>query len=255
MNKREYFQDEKTPCRAHRCDAPCCEDYEVRLLESDIERLMKAGYPEERFVEYEDNYAYLRRNEQGCVFLKKGACSVHPYRPLACRTFPWILSDKRVKTDDFCPYHKEFSPDPELQERLEKLIEQQEKERLERNICLIHSCHTCCLDTEMPLTNADVERILDLGYRDFFVEGNGGLTLRNIDHRCFFLGESGKCRIYENRPEGCGFYPFVLGRDKAVIDEDCPYGDEFRRRFDPGIEDGLKELVERIEKEKCRVVD
>jgi hypothetical protein len=83
----------------------------------------------------------------------------------------------------------------------------------------------------MPLTRLDVERISKQGYRikDFTVKRKRERQLRNVNGRCFFLGENG-CRIYPFRPEGCRLYPLVYdeGNGKGVIHDFCPYGREFK---------------------------
>jgi len=114
------------------------------------------------------------------------------------------------------------------------------------NPCLLHNCHACCLNTEMMLTNSDVERIESLGFRDFYEEKDGFLVMKNVNGRCFFLCEDGRCRIYRDRPEGCRTYPFVYDMDmkKVVGDRDCPYSDEFEKP------EGVRELVEVVMKEK-----
>jgi len=86
----------------------------------------------------------------------------------------------------------------------------------------------CCIETEMTLTNEDVERIEALGYRreEFVVRASDGfLELRNIDGHCVFYEPSTRvCLVYENRPEGCRYYPVVYDarQHRCVVDEDCP---------------------------------
>ena len=100
----------------------------------------------------------------------------------------------------------------------------------------------------MMLTEEDVARIKSLEYEDFYYEKGGFLYLKNVNGKCVFLDENGLCKIYENRPEGCRFYPFLydpVGK-KIVRDEDCPHRYEFSLN-DP---QKLKELVMRILKER-----
>jgi Fe-S-cluster containining protein len=82
----------------------------------------------------------------------------------------------------------------------------------------------------MPLSNADIERIKELGfgYDSFVVNIDGWLQLKNCDGRCIF-NDGKQCLIYENRPEGCKLYPITYDEDKncAVLDEDCSHRDEF----------------------------
>lgn len=94
----------------------------------------------------------------------------------------------------------------------------------------VDNCYECCLDTEMPLTEKDITRISELGFNieEFLEEKDGFMVLRNIDNKCFFL-KNGRCTIYENRPEGCRYYPLIydLETDEFVIDELCTHYQDF----------------------------
>ncbi len=87
-------------------------------------------------------------------------------------------------------------------------------------------CRLCCLDTEMPLTQTDVLRLVGRGYAlEEFAEFRGGLLrLKNVGGRCVFLDEEGRCRVYPVRPTGCRAYPVVVdaGSGECVLDELCP---------------------------------
>jgi len=115
--------------------------------------------------------------------------------------------------------------------------------------CLRHGCVACCIETEMPLTEDDIKRIENLGFKriDFTVESEGETRLKNRSNKCYFL-EDGKCMIYENRPEGCRIYPLVYDVDshKFIYDQECLHSTEFKAtRVD---KDRLKHLIHRIEK-------
>jgi Fe-S-cluster containining protein len=88
-------------------------------------------------------------------------------------------------------------------------------------------CGECCKETEMLLSNEDIERLERKGYvRDFFVrfdkEGYG--ILRNQAGNCvFFDPEKRVCRERASRPLGCRIYPVMHDEDKGiVIDDICP---------------------------------
>lgn len=87
-------------------------------------------------------------------------------------------------------------------------------------------CGGCCLNTEMPLTKRDVERLKRLGYQaeDFAELRDGLLRLRNVDGRCFFYEPSSRsCKVYAHRPEGCRLYPFIYVEGVGVtVDHECP---------------------------------
>ncbi len=91
-------------------------------------------------------------------------------------------------------------------------------------------CAKCCLDTKMPLTREDIERIKSRGYPEwYFVTWDDVPRLRNVEGRCVFLGEDGSCSIYEDRPLGCRLYPLVYDPERGVILDDlCPRRGEAR---------------------------
>ena len=97
--------------------------------------------------------------------------------------------------------------------------------------CTIHNCVKCCIETRMPLSRIDIERISRQGYRfkDFVVKRKRERHLKNRKGRCVFLGDKG-CKIYSFRPEGCRLYPMVYNENyrKVVIHGLCPYGHEFQ---------------------------
>jgi len=97
--------------------------------------------------------------------------------------------------------------------------------------CTIHNCVKCCIETRMPLSRFDIERISRQGYRfkDFVVKRKRERRLKNRNGRCVFLGDNG-CKIYSFRPEGCRLYPLVYNEKyrKVVVHGLCPYGHEFK---------------------------
>ena len=96
--------------------------------------------------------------------------------------------------------------------------------------CVKHKCVKCCLETRMPLSDLDLNRILKLSYRleYFTVKTKKGWRLKNDSGRCIFLKEG--CEIYPNRPEGCRLYPLVYDENRIDMEIDplCPHGCEFK---------------------------
>jgi Fe-S-cluster containining protein len=94
-------------------------------------------------------------------------------------------------------------------------------------------CSTCCFTHRVPLTRADLKRLIERGKdpADFveflrpedadltgepeslaqLAEGRRLLALRHVgegqDSRCTFLGEDG-CRVHASRPMACRSYPY-----------------------------------------------
>ena len=118
--------------------------------------------------------------------------------------------------------------------------------------CLEKGCHECCLETEMPLSWADVERLraLDFDPVEFSVQEDGFTFLANVEGRCFFLDDDGRCKAYLDRPEGCTLYPLTLDEDMSdfVLDHVCPH----RGTVVPGEDHrtALMELLDRLARER-----
>jgi len=116
--------------------------------------------------------------------------------------------------------------------------------------CLSHHCTACCHETEMPLTNEDKKRIEGLGYTDFCIEDDDWFTMKNLEGKCVFLQEDGKCKVYKHKPTGCRFYPVVWSMDTKgpVMDVDCPHSGEFF--ITDTLAKDLKNLVDTVQRER-----
>jgi Fe-S-cluster containining protein len=107
----------------------------------------------------------------------------------------------------------------------------------------------------MTLTREDVERIEALGYdkKDFLVRVMAGFCeLKNVDGKCFFYDPVTKlCRIYENRPEGCRYYPIIydMRKRKCIVDIDCPSGVTVTRDDVRKVCHKVRRLVETLREE------
>lgn len=82
------------------------------------------------------------------------------------------------------------------------------------------------MNTEMILFKEDILRIIKLGYEiSSFAYFDGKFwRLKNVDNACYFLDRTTKlCKIYENRPVGCKFYPIVFDPQYGFkVDKLCP---------------------------------
>jgi dCTP deaminase len=118
--------------------------------------------------------------------------------------------------------------------------------------CLDRDCHECCLETEMPLTRRDVERLAARGHdpEAFTLVEDGFIFLANVQGRCFFLDVEGRCAEYGHRPEGCRLYPLVMDEEMSafVMDHICPHSDV----IDAAEEDetALMVLLDRMARER-----
>jgi Fe-S-cluster containining protein len=121
----------------------------------------------------------------------------------------------------------------------------------------IEDCYHCCLETEMFLSNMDVSRIEKLGFsKENFLEGKEGfLALKNVDGKCFFLKEK-MCSIYENRPQGCRFYPLIYDfeEERVVIDKLCIHHQDFNVAvFQPLFDKVLSFVLKLVEEKDYRL--
>ena len=110
----------------------------------------------------------------------------------------------------------------------------------------------CCVDTEMTLTKTDAGRIDALGYnrKEYLVKTEDGFCeLRNIDGHCFFYEPDSKlCKIYDDRPDGCKYYPIVydVKKRKCVVDSDCPSRETMTRDEIRKSCHNVRDLVKRL---------
>ena len=107
----------------------------------------------------------------------------------------------------------------------------------------------------MTLTREDAERIDALGYArdDYMIQaGFGFYQLKNIDRHCYFYDTKAKeCQIYENRPEGCRYYPIIYhyNKRKCIVDKDCPSHGTVTRDDIRKVCHKVRRLVEQLRSE------
>ena len=87
-------------------------------------------------------------------------------------------------------------------------------------------CGDCCRETEMLLSEEDINRLEGKGYRrEFFAlfDKEGYAKLRNLQHHCVFYDvENRRCKVYRDRPLGCRLYPVIYDEEKGIVmDEVC----------------------------------
>ncbi len=115
------------------------------------------------------------------------------------------------------------------------------------------NCFECCKETEMIVTNEEVETIVKKGFKreEFIQEVDGFLELRNFKGACVFLRE-GKCRIYDIRPQGCKFYPLIydVENECVIVDKDCPHHRDIRIKKHKKLFAEIKEYVKKLLKEQ-----
>jgi Fe-S-cluster containining protein len=95
-------------------------------------------------------------------------------------------------------------------------------------------CGLCCTETEMLLSETDVERLIKNGFEEKqFVrrDKKGYLRLRNRQRYCtFYDARLRRCRVYRRRPEGCRLYPVIYSvEDGVIVDDLCLVKDTISR--------------------------
>jgi Fe-S-cluster containining protein len=86
--------EEKTDCTA--C-ANCCRVATTPVTERDADRLAKflgaklSDFLRDYTLETEEEGRFLKRDENGCVFLDGNLCSVYDARPNTCELFPHLV--------------------------------------------------------------------------------------------------------------------------------------------------------------------
>ncbi len=107
--------------------------------------------------------------------------------------------------------------------------------------CGFRDCYQCCLETEMILTQEDLERIESAGYnREEFLlpmdESDNFFQLKNVESllgkKCYFLNLKGDCSIYKIAPKGCKLYPLIknLDTNEVMVDFDCREKEWFKSK-------------------------
>ncbi|MEM2899858.1 MAG: YkgJ family cysteine cluster protein [Thermoplasmata archaeon] len=124
----------KSVCRTHDCSVCCTVGTDVPLTNKDIERIKELGYKEEFFVEEVKGWKLLKLEENTCVFLRGGICSIHKHRPESCRLYPAVfeINTNEVVVDSECVYADEFRITKKDIDGLHALSDLLDKERAER---------------------------------------------------------------------------------------------------------------------------
>lgn len=126
------------------CYESCCSSKTVALNKADLRRIYKHHKNYEDYIRFipeldkaqkvKGKVMVLRRENDDCIFLKNHLCTIHDYKPLSCRLYPFnpIFHEKKtgkydigIRFDEYCPgltLGKEFDVLPlALQWRDERL--------------------------------------------------------------------------------------------------------------------------------------
>ena len=97
------FTKESFQC--NRYCGECCKKLSVMVSKEDIENITKLGYKKEDFLDKDllpINKFMLKRDKNGCVFLKKHndgkySCKIHENRPKTCRQYPFFGKKRAIE--------------------------------------------------------------------------------------------------------------------------------------------------------------
>ena len=94
----------KDTFKCNRYCGKCCKQTIIRVSKAEIKRIKNLGYEYEDFLErdmaFEDKFV-LKRNDNGCVFLKKHkdgkySCTIYKNRPKTCKKYPFFGNKNKV---------------------------------------------------------------------------------------------------------------------------------------------------------------
>ena len=96
----------KKAFKCNRYCGECCKKMLVFLGSKDIKNIKGLGYNEEEFLEkdpFNKKRVILRKDGQGCVFLKKDkndkySCRIYENRPDTCRKYPFFTGKEKLKS-------------------------------------------------------------------------------------------------------------------------------------------------------------
>ncbi len=88
----------------------CCLETRMPLLQEDIERIEKKGFPADTFSEKDGDFIVLKNRNGACVFLKKSQCTIYSFRPTGCRLYPLVfdIDQDKITIDLECPNKDAF---------------------------------------------------------------------------------------------------------------------------------------------------
>ena len=94
----------KDTFKCNRYCGQCCKKLVIRVNKAEIEKIRKLGYKDEDFLERDllyRNKFVLKRNKNGCVFLKKHkdgkySCTIYKNRPKTCEQYPFFGNKNKV---------------------------------------------------------------------------------------------------------------------------------------------------------------
>ncbi len=115
-------------------------------------------------------------------------------------------------------------------------------------------CGVCCTETEMLLSNDDINRLEKKGFhKKYFltIDKSGYAQLKNRNGYCVFYDlEKRQCSVYLDKPSGCSVYPVILDEEKGiVIDDICPEKESINDEEKEAKGKAVIKLLERIDAE------
>ena len=121
------------------CDARCCRKFLIAPIPSDIARMeRRSGKKVAEFLRLfpsrecdcrwavpfcirgKEYYIGLKRGKNGCLFLRRGRCSIHRFKPIVCTTFPFCIDGKKVVVSNACVRKEAWVPELEDAAKLER---------------------------------------------------------------------------------------------------------------------------------------
>ena len=113
------------------CNAKCCKLGGAEMTKAEMQKITKAGYPENYFNKISKNHYEFKNINGACIFLlRNNACSIYNLRQHACKAWPVVYEKHGNKKREFfianCPVTKYLSKQDlkEMKEQASKITEE-----------------------------------------------------------------------------------------------------------------------------------
>ena len=107
------------------CDSHCCKLGGVVATRNEVDAVLAAGYPNYFMRLSEEVYGTEWSDDGHCPYLEQSKCSIYSVRPLGCRMFPVVQTQRGDIVLIHCPLRSQLS-DQEISRRKKLLMDRPE---------------------------------------------------------------------------------------------------------------------------------
>ena len=99
------------------CGALCCKLGGVVATKNEVDAIISRGY-QNHFIQISDDVYGMKWGEEGiCAYLDEGMCTIYPVRPLGCRMFPVVETNRNDIVLIHCPLSYELSEEKRMERK------------------------------------------------------------------------------------------------------------------------------------------